>query len=79
MVLSTRARSTVPGEAASPTAPRTMSVWHWPEITPSMGSTVTTWVLLQALSAIKAMPAMTGMRDIGRLQRGDGHSLPPPV
>src|SRR5690606_11670192 len=38
--LSTRARSTVVADAASPTAPRTMSVWHCPETIPSIGSMV---------------------------------------
>ncbi|PZP78307.1 MAG: hypothetical protein DI592_15590, partial [Stenotrophomonas maltophilia] len=38
-------------EAARPSAPRTMSLWHWPEITPSIGCTWAIGVLLQAARA----------------------------
>jgi len=41
----------VTAEAARPTAPRTMLVWHWPEITPSIGCTWAIGVLLQAARA----------------------------
>ena len=49
--LSTRARSTVAADAARPTAPRTLSLWHWPEMTPSIGCTWAIGVLLQAARA----------------------------
>ena len=49
--LSTRARATVASDAARPSAPRTLSLWHWPEITPSIGCTWATGVLLQAARA----------------------------
>jgi NAD(P)-dependent dehydrogenase (short-subunit alcohol dehydrogenase family) len=41
----------VASEAARPSAPRTLSLWHWPEITPSIGCTWATGVLLQAARA----------------------------
>jgi hypothetical protein len=44
----------VASEAARPTAPRTLSLWHWPEITPSIGCAWAIGVLLQAARAKQA-------------------------
>jgi hypothetical protein len=55
-----------------------MSLWHWPEITPSIGCTWATGVLLQAATATVSTATLNAR--IMVLLRGDeGASVTPDV